>query len=73
MLMIRVLGHSPHVVMGVHAMVRMNYGRSGPVRLALLWTSHGCSYRPPEREQHANQQQNEDTKGFHVEKLSRGA
>ncbi|MFT3859116.1 MAG: hypothetical protein QM742_16990 [Aquabacterium sp.] len=72
-LMIRVLGGTLHFVMGVHAMVRMNYGCSEPVRLTLLWASHGCSYRPPEREQHANQQQDEDTESFHVEKLSRGA
>lgn len=73
MLMIGVFGNTFHIIMAVHAMVGMNRCHSEPARLALLWASHGCGHCAPEREQHANQQQNEGTKGFHVEKLSRGA
>lgn len=64
-------GASVSMVVPVHAMVRVAHSRGELTRLTRFCAKHGRSHRTPEREQHANQQQNEDAKKSHGQKTSR--
>lgn len=71
MSMVRVCINAVHVVTTLHAMVRMTDSSREFTSLARFRAQHGCGNRAPEGEQYANQQQHQDAKSSHPEKLSR--